>query len=203
MSIKSCCRGVAEPSRLRCEELDRYWLAGRPHVSCSVMAWSQRYLPPDTAEIGALAHGPRILARAPGILVGLRSIVAYSSGLDLAVVAVAAGPQADAMRSQFTAPAEIDAETGQPYRGELRREMMQLRALEDSRLQPVLYRSTEGFHQKPNSYRREYLYEISDLPHTTELPLVAAWPEIGLDPVTTYLEIPTAEVLQAAIISLL
>lgn len=171
-------------------------------MQTSIMTWPQRYLPPDSAEMGALAHGPRILARAAGIVVGLRSIVAYSSGLDLAVVAVASGPQAVAMKSQFTAPAEIDPATGRPHRGELRQEMMQLRALEDSRLQPVLYRNTEGFHQRPDSYRREFLYEISDLPHTTELPLITAWPALGLGPVTAHLEIPTAEALRAAVVPL-
>ena len=37
------------------------------------MTWPQRVVPPDAMEMGALAHGPRVLARAPGIVVGLRS----------------------------------------------------------------------------------------------------------------------------------
>lgn len=167
-----------------------------------MMTWPQRIVPPDAMEMGALAHGPRVLARSVGVVVGLRSIVAYSSGRDLAVVAVASGTHAEAMRRQFQAPAEIDPETGERRRGEWVGERLQLRALEDSVLQPVPRRSTAGFHQQENTYRHEYFFEVSPLPDTTELPLVTAWPAIGLEPVTTYLELPPSEVLRAGIISL-
>lgn len=163
------------------------------------MTWPQRVIPPDATEMGAIAHGPRILARDPGLIVGLRSIVAYSSGLDLAIVAIANGVRADAMEQLFQAPAELDPVTGEPRRGRWAGEgrQLQVRALDDAMLQPVPRRHTQGFHQQPDSYRREYLYEISPLPDVTELPLLTAWPALGLAPVTTYLELPAPAVLRA------
>ncbi|QDC17410.1 hypothetical protein [Rhodococcus ruber] len=59
-----------------------------------------------------------------------------------------------------------------------------------------------AFHQQAGSYRREYLYEISPLPETTELPLITGWPALGLAPVTTHLELPAPAVLRAGIVPL-
>jgi hypothetical protein len=106
------------------------------------------------------------------------------------------------MKLQFTAPAEIDPVTGQPRRGEMHRERLQLRALDDSTLQPVPHKSTEAFNQPPNSYRREYLFVIRPLPETTELPLVTSWAAIGLQPATTHLVLPPTETIRKAIIPL-
>lgn len=169
-----------------------------------VMTWPQRLMPPDATEMAALAHGPRVLAQEPGLIVGLRSIVAYSSGLDLAVVAMAYGARGKIMEELFQAPAELDPVTGHPHRGRWTGEyrQLQVRALEDAVLQPVPRRSTQGFHQQAGSYRREYLYEISPLPETTELPLITAWPALGLAPVTTHLELPAPAVLRAGIVPL-
>lgn len=160
-------------------------------------------MPPDAAEIGAIAHGSAVLAQTAQVIVGLREIVAYSSGLDLAVVVVAAGLQAERMKNQFVAPAEHDPETGQPRRGEYPGEQLQLRALEDPALQPIRRRSTEGWHQHPGTYRREFLFEISPLPTSSNLPLVTSWEAIGLEPVTRRLTLPEPESLREAITPLL
>ncbi len=53
------------------------------------MAWFM-IDPSNGKEIGAIAHGPALLARAEGVTVGLRSIMAYSVGLEVAVTVVAA-----------------------------------------------------------------------------------------------------------------
>ena len=44
------------------------------------MVWYQRFMPPDAKELGAIAHGPKLLAQVEGVTVGLRSIVAYKIG---------------------------------------------------------------------------------------------------------------------------
>ncbi len=128
-----------------------------------MMTWPQRVVPPDAMEMGALAHGPRVLAQTVGIVVGLRSIVAYTSGLDLAVVAVSSGSHAEAMRRQFQAPAEIDPVTGERRRGEWVGERLQLRALEDSASSPSPVAALRGFTSKrtrigANTHLRSPLY---------------------------------------------
>lgn len=167
------------------------------------MVWPQRIMPPDAVEIGAIAHGSAVLARTADLIVGLREIVAYSSGLDLAVVVVASGPRADQMKNQFVAPAEIHPETGQPRRGTYTGEQLQLRALEDPALQALRRRSSEGLNQHPDTYRREFLFEITPLPDSSELTLVVSWSAIGLEPVTSRLTLPEPEALRQAIQPLL
>ncbi|MFF0818716.1 hypothetical protein ACFYVR_26750 [Rhodococcus sp. NPDC003318] len=51
-------------------------------------------------------------------------------------------------------------------------------------------------------YQREYLYEVTGLPNTRNLPLIAEWPEIGLEPATTHLVRPDPSELVNAIIPL-
>lgn len=69
----------------------------------SLVGWSREEL-----ELPAIAHGPAILARSTGLVIGLRDIVAYSTGLQISVVALATGVHAEAAARQFRAPAEID-----------------------------------------------------------------------------------------------
>ncbi|KAF0957227.1 hypothetical protein MLGJGCBP_00026 [Rhodococcus sp. T7] len=59
------------------------------------MSWHIGMLPPETSDLGAIAHGPAVLARSPGLQVGLRTIIAYKGGLEIAVVVVATGAHAD------------------------------------------------------------------------------------------------------------
>lgn len=165
------------------------------------MVWYQRFMPPGAKELGAIAHGPRLLAQVNGVTVGLRSIVAYTSGLELAVVVVATGVHAEALLRQYTAPAIIDPETGRRRPGETHGGPLRLRALEDSVLQPIRHRDGRGY-QSSEMYQREYLFELTPLPDTENLPLIAEWPEIGLGPVTTHLKLPPPSLLVAAIIPL-
>ncbi len=75
--------------------------------------------PSNDKEIGAIAHGPALLARVEGVTVGLRSIMAYSAGLEIAVTVVGSGVHAEAMRRQYTAPAVIDPQTGKRRPGKV------------------------------------------------------------------------------------
>ena len=166
-----------------------------------IMVWYQRFMPPDAKELGAIAHGPKLLAQVEGVTVGLRSIVAYTSGLEFAIVVVAKGVHADALRRQYTAPAITDPETGRRRPGETHGRPLRLRALEDSVLQPIRHRDVQGY-ENSEIQQREYLFELTPLPDTEDLPLIAEWPEIGLGPVTTHLKLPPPAVLAAAIIPL-
>lgn len=165
------------------------------------MVWYQRFMPPDAKELGAIAHGPRLLAQVDGVTVGLRSIVAYTSGLELAVVVVAKGIHAEALLRQYTAPAVTDPETDRRRPGETHGRPLRLRVLEDSELQPIRRRDGMGY-ANSEMQQREYLFELTPLPDTEDLPLIAEWPEIGLGPVTTHLKLPPPAVLAAAIIPL-
>jgi hypothetical protein len=166
-----------------------------------MMVWYQRFMPPDAKELGAIAHGPTLLAQVDGVTVGLRSIVAYETGLELAVFVVATGVHADALLRQYTAPTVIDPETGRRRPGETNGRPLRLRALEDSVLQPIRHRDGQGY-VNSEIQQREYLFELTPLPDTEDLPLIAEWPEIGLEPVTTHLKLPPPAVLAAAIIPL-
>ena len=158
--------------------------------------------PSNAAEIGAVAHGPMVLTQNEGITVALRSIMAYSRGLEIAVTVVGRGIHAEAIHRQYTAPAVTDSETGRSRPGPKRGRPMKLRALDDPLLQPVLRADSQGWYNTVDLYQREYLYEISDLPNTRHLPLIAEWPEVGLDPVTTDLLLPEPAALAASIIPL-
>ncbi|MCJ0906272.1 hypothetical protein [Rhodococcus sp. ARC_M6] len=136
------------------------------------MVWYRRFMPPGAKELGAIAHGPRLLAQVDGVTLGLRSIVAYTSGLELAVVVVATGVHADALLRQYTAPASPDPESGRRRPGETHGRPLRLRALEDSVLQPIRHRDGQG-HQNSEMYQREYLFELKPLPDTEDLPLIA------------------------------
>lgn len=166
------------------------------------MVWHQRLVPPDSAELGAIVHGPMILARSTNVVIALRSIVAFSSGLDLSIAAVAWGAESECMKLQFTAPAEIDPVSGRPRPVKAHRERLELRALDESVAQPLPHRNNESINQVPDSYRREYLFVIRPLPGTTELCLVTAWPAIGLQPVTVHLVLPSPTAIHEAIIPL-
>lgn len=57
---------------------------------------------PEPDELGAIAHGPVVLARSPGIVAGLWCVVAQTGGLSLPFVLRAAGVQAEAASRQST-----------------------------------------------------------------------------------------------------
>ncbi|MFD4368687.1 hypothetical protein [Rhodococcus sp. NPDC058521] len=166
------------------------------------MVWHQRLMPPDSSELGAIVHGPVILARATNVVVALRSIVAFSTGLDLSIVAVAWGAESDAMKLEFTSPAEIDPANGRPHPTRVQGERLVLRTLDESVPQPLPHRSTEAFNQIPGSYRREYLFVIRPLPSVTELRLVTAWTNIGLHSTKSGLALPPLAKIREAIIPL-
>lgn len=158
--------------------------------------------PSNDKEIGAIAHGPVLLARVEGVTVGLRSIMEYSAGLEIAVTAVGSGIHVEAMKRHYRALAVIDPETGKRRTGQVHGRPLRLRALEDSVLQPVPRSDNRGWYDTEELYQREYLYVITGLPPNLDLPLIAELPEIGFDPVTIHLVLPDPYDLVNVIISL-
>jgi hypothetical protein len=66
-------------------------------------------------ELGVIAHGPVILARASGIVAGLRCVFAYPQGIELDFVLRASGVQADVASHQVrdTAGAQVHVRVDQ------------------------------------------------------------------------------------------
>ncbi|PRY12493.1 hypothetical protein [Kineococcus rhizosphaerae] len=66
----------------------------------------------EPTDLGAVVHGPVVLARAPGIVAGLRCVFAHTDGLWLPFVLRAEGVQAEAAtRQSFSGHLPLD-ETG-------------------------------------------------------------------------------------------
>lgn len=57
---------------------------------------------PPPGELGVVVHGPAILSRSPGIVLGLRCVFAQPGGLLLPTVVRAAGVQAEAAQRRFS-----------------------------------------------------------------------------------------------------
>lgn len=165
------------------------------------MSWYIGMLPPETSELGAVAHGPAILAQLPGVIIGLRTIMAYTSGLEIAVMVAASGAQASLVERQFVAPAEIDPSSGLPSRGPILGENLRLSAADDSTEQPTPRRNTAA-RSRSGFYRREYLFVTSELPTSSQLRYLIAWPSVGIRPFTVEVAIPEPEDIRRRIITL-
>lgn len=163
------------------------------------MAWHIGMLPPETSDLGAIAHGPAVLARSPGLQVGLRTIIAYKGGLELAVMVIATGAHADVAERQYRAPAEIDPVTGRPNPQPVFGVAFRFSAADDSTEQPFPRRSTAA-RSKPGVFRREFLYTTSELPRSTLVRYLVAWPQVGLSATTVELTLPDPDDLRRHII---
>lgn len=159
----------------------------------------------ERSELAAIVHGPALLARTSGLIVGLRSIVAFSTGLEISIVVRATGVHAEALARQYRAPAEIDRESSRPNPSSKIKPGLPMRfsAADDTTEQPVPRSDGEGFADRAGElYCRELLYRTSDLPSTTVLRYLVSWPQIGLAETAVALTIPDSGTLRRNIISL-
>ncbi|MGI4896562.1 MAG: GNAT family N-acetyltransferase [Janthinobacterium lividum] len=160
--------------------------------------WS-RGEPPE--ELGVLAHGPVLLARALDVTAGLRCVFAHRSGLHLPVVYRATGPRRhDAARWSAGHlrrwPGVDDPDRGTRYSAP------RLQATLDGRTGPVdtdrvLNRHGVGV------WGAEASYWIGDLPHDGRLVLTLAWPDAGLPATTTTLTLHGLDDLGTHVVPLL
>lgn len=167
------------------------------------MTWHMGVLPPRrSTELAAVAHGPAILARTTGIVVGLRSIFAYSAGLEIALLVSATGSAAELVARQYSASAEIDPITGSRHPANDLGVGLRFDALDDSTAQPFQRKSTEGFGRDPERYEREFLFYTKELANSSRVQYRIAWPEVGLPTTDVILTLPDVQVLRDNIIIL-
>ncbi|WP_338891370.1 hypothetical protein [Rhodococcus sovatensis] len=162
----------------------------------SQFSWIDRPVP---AELGAVAHGPKILAEASGFTVGLRYIVAYRLVLDLAIVVSAHGPESAVLASQFTSQR---AQPGEPLTS-ARRKVGGLTAwLVSPELPMTLRGSNRNPHTVDGHYMHEFSYAIDGRPSEQSLEIELRWDDIGVGPLRTVVNLPPAAELDASIIRL-
>ena len=140
----------------------------------SQFSWIDRPVP---AELGAIAHGPRLLSESNGYRVGMRHIVAYRHVMDVALVVSGVGPQSSLLAAQFI----VREVPGEPLAVTKRRRIGFTAWL----LAPELSMSARGSNQNPHTvdghYIREFSYVIDGRPGGTSLELEYSWPEIALE----------------------
>jgi hypothetical protein len=130
--------------------------------------WAGR-CPPDT--LGAVAHGPAILARTGTVTAGLRCAFAYPQGIELLIVLAAVDVHADAA-SMHTFP-RPDAVGHEPWSG------LQVTVEFDGRIggaDPFQSESSGG----GDRFAQECRYFLDPLPADPRLLIAVAWPQIGL-----------------------
>ena len=148
----------------------------------SSLRWPAQ-LPPD--ELGAVVHGPVLLARSPGIAAGLRCVFAHPGGLHLPLVLRAEGVQAEAAGRRTFSPHERDAPNPaerEPWSG------LRLTAEIDGEARtadPAEQQSSGG----PDAFSLEATYWLGRLPADGRLRLTLAWPESGLAENTVLLDL--------------
>ena len=137
-------------------------------------------VPPD--ELGAVVHGPVLLARAPGIAAGLRCVFAHPGGLRLPFVLRASGVQAEAAgRRTFRRPHE-ETGGGDPWSGvTLHVEVDGVAGIADAANQ-----ESSG---SADAFTLESTYWIDRLPRDGRLRLTVAWEQAGLAGTTTELRL--------------
>jgi hypothetical protein len=145
--------------------------------------WNARR-PPQ--ELGVVVHGPVVLARSPGIAVGLRCVFAHPTGLHLPLVLLAEGVQAEAAvrhsRSSEPAGPTLRAEVdGQDGRADATRS--------------AWTGSTDHFELQADHW-------IGALPADARLTLVAGWPEAGLAEQRTVLTLAHLDDLADQVVTL-
>jgi len=135
---------------------------------------------PET-DLGAVVHGPLVLARSTGVAVGLRCVFAHRAGLHLPLVVLACAIHAEAAGRQ----------TGQPpappgYRPSDPPGWSQLEVVGElnGRTGEMLpFSATRS--GSLDRYTEQAEYWIGELPRDGVLRLTVAWPRIGLDAATT------------------
>ena len=156
----------------------------------SRLRWPPHVLP---EELGAVVHGPVVLARSPGIVAGLRCVFAHPSGLHLPVTVRAEGVQAEAAgrrtfpRGEGTRP--------EPWSG------LQLTVEADGESRTVDPAGQESSGSEDH-FRAEVTYWVGTLPRDGRLRLTLGWPEAGLAEASTVLDLTGLDELATRVLPL-
>lgn len=136
--------------------------------------WPGQMLPD---ELGVVVHQPVVLARAPGVAVGLRCVFAHPGGLHLPLVLVATGvPAGAAARLSFPDQVRFASAEGghhDPWSG--LRVVAEVNGFSGP-ADPSEQQGSGG----DGAFDLTAAYWIGDLPADRRLRLTVGWPEIGL-----------------------
>ena len=143
----------------------------------SRLRWPPHVLP---EELGAVVHGPAVLARSPGIVAGLRCVFAHPGGLHLPVAVRAEGVQAEAA-GRRTFPRATDTGS-EPWSG------LQLSVEVDGEVRSVDPAGQESSGSDEH-FGAEVTYWIGALPRDGRLGITVGWPQAGLAESTTEVDL--------------
>lgn len=121
-------------------------------------------------ELGAVVHGPVVVARSPGIAVGLRCVFAPPTGLHLPLVLLAEGVQAEAAVRQSR---------GSSHGHSSEAAALTLRAEVDGQ-DGWADATTSAWTGSTDRFELQADHWIGALPADGRLTLTAGWPEAGL-----------------------
>ncbi|NAZ74316.1 hypothetical protein GTQ99_02600 [Kineococcus sp. T13] len=154
-------------------------------------------VPPD--ELGAVVHGPVILARATGIVAGLRCVFAHTTGLLLPFVLRAEGVQAEAASRQVFGhihePINDPHDTRSWSLPQVHVEVNDQAGFADSSGGP----SSGG----DDDFEMQARYWIDELPRDGRLSITVAWPQAGLSQTRTTLVLDDIDDLETKVLRLL
>jgi len=150
--------------------------------------------PPE--ELGAVVHGPVVLARSPGIAAGLRCVFAHPTGLHLPVVVRAEGVQAEAAgRRTFPGARGREVLEPAPWSG------LQLSVQVDGESRTVDAAGQESS-GSIDRFSAEAVYWVGALPTDGQLGISVGWPQAGLAEATTVLALEGLDDLATRVLSL-
>lgn len=149
-------------------------------------------MPPE--ELGAVVHGPVLLSRAPGIVAGLRCVVAHPGRLLLPLVVRAEGVQAEAAGRQTF-------HDGLPL-GEVGGSQPQLHVTVDE-MSGYADASATQCSGGGDAFSLDADYWITHHPRDGRLHVSIAWPEAGLPETSTVLVLEGLDDAQERIVRLL
>lgn len=149
--------------------------------------------------MGAVVHGPLVLARSGGVAVGLRCVFAHPTGLHLPLVVLANGVHAEAAARQSGHP---PAPPGYRPSDPPKRSHLQVLGELNARVAELLPFETtcsSGL----DRYHEQAGYWIGEHPRDGVLRLTVTWPRVGLDAATTTIQLVPPDRIATGAIALL
>ncbi len=154
---------------------------------------------PPEAELGAVVHGPLVLARTSGIAVGLRCVFAHPTGLHVPLVVLARAIHAEAAgRQTGHQPAPSGYRPSDPP-GWSQLELVGQVNGRTGEMSPFSATRSSSL----DRYTEQAEYWIGELPRDGVLRLTVAWPRLGLASATTTLRLDPPDRIAAGAVTLL
>jgi hypothetical protein len=156
------------------------------------LRWPAELLPD---ELGAVVHGPVVLARSPGIAVGLRCVFAHPRGLHLPLVLRAQGVQAEAAGRRTGHRAEWESPGSDAWSGLL----LTVEVDGEIRTADPAGQETSG---SVDRFDLAGSYWVGRLPTDRRLGLTVGWPQAGLAEQRVVLELDDLDDFADRVLSL-